>query len=377
MTPPKASHLQPLLAGTTHALATLLETHPRIATHSSLSEPSLIQKVKPPHLYPTPETSLMCIDSLLGLLSSYYANEEYIQRKPILKEGWNKLQSLLNEKERVLINKTLPTEIYYQIVKTHNLTQRTAAESSTSSSTDSSVPLNQNPDTRKRLRPPSSISRSRIIAGSRKRATQTQTSLSSSSLLSSSSDSSMGKSSMGKSSEGQSDFEVDDGDRVCIDDELQPVPETGKQSDSLNRSDPRTFSFETDHSDAELHQHLSDIVVYINQMSPSIIIPAFRYILQSLFHTGGECWIDSLETLLKSRLSRPFASCISSFISEMTTLSNGSDPEKLYYQLVNILCSAVISESSCERGLGKAKSISTKTRSNLRAEVLNAILLAS
>ena len=83
------------------------------------------QKVKPPHLYPTPETTLMCIDSLLGLLSSYYANEEYIQQKPILTEGWNKLQSLFNEKERMLINKTLPTEIDYQIIKTHNLTERT------------------------------------------------------------------------------------------------------------------------------------------------------------------------------------------------------------------------------------------------------------
>ena len=365
MPPLKTTPLHPLIGGTTQTLTTLLAQQPRLTTQSIISQPSFIQHIKPAHLCPTPETTLMCVESLLGLLSSYYSNEEYMRKKPILRDGWNNLQSVLNEKERILINKKLPTDIYYQIIDSHPLD---SPDISTSSNSDSSLPAPSpvNLDTRKRLRP----IKGKNSQGTRKSTTQTQSS-SSSSVRESSSDEPFAT-----SSEDLSDFEVDDGDKVPIDEELI-VDTSGGTFPQYHLPDPHGFSFDTEHSDAELHQHLSNIVLYITRISPSIIIPGYRHILQSVLSSGREFLIDSLETILKSNLAQPFGSSLCSFISEMKVLSNGSDIDKLYYQLSTILCSAVISESSCERGLGKAKSISTKTRSNLRTEVLNAILLAS
>ena len=368
MTPQKTAHLHPLIAGTTQTLSTLLEPEREVASQTVLSDHSFLQHITPAHICSTPETTLMCIESLLGLLSSYYSNEEFIRKKPILKDGWNNLQCLLNEKERVLINKTLPTDIYHQIIEKKSLSS--SADSSTSPSSDSSVPIISTPnlDTRKRLRTVSRVD-GKNPQDSKKCTTHSESSLSSS-IVSSSYDS------LENSSEELSEFQEDDGDKIMIDEDLIEQ-ETGASSQERNSTDPRTFSFEVDHSDAELHQHLSNIVLYITQTSPAIIIPAYKHILQSVLPRRLHFWIDSLETILKSRLSLPFGSCISSFVSDMITLSNGSTIEKLYHQLTTMLCSSVISESSCERGLGKAKSISTKTRSNMRTEVLNAILLAS
>ena len=386
--------------------------------------------ILPYHIKPFPEADLLSVESLLSLLTSFEGDHQLIDM-PVIKLHGSTIDSLLVDKESSIARCLLKKELYAKFIDSNKESHETETvhqskpESELSGSSSTSLAVDPSDTIESDVEQSQTISdgeleidseteteeATNINEGLLPSAMQEETAtVSSGSSNTSSSSSSVSTSLPGMPPDsvrfvasvpppvfppgGVTTSSVPSLPSLKVSQPIAPAVQTPPIGFSppfshIAGTIPYTsvFSpyarhifpqFPDDNPDpSSLWTHIRKLVEFVLQEVHCNLQFKFIELLHRILPAENQSWISSLAALYQRRLTWFERNQLLSFSDEMIALSNGSLPERIFFQLASIICLARISEASCERNVSRARAVFDRHKDHTLPQVANGLLLMS